>query len=738
MNTLRQFCLELTRLLQNRLTWLAILLTALSPIAGLTVYRPLYSSSDSGYVTTMQGMYLANPALAGGILGAVVFAILTVWSMDRLRRDGMETLTHAVVSPMTAALTRLGALLCVSILAQAITTLAWLPYAIMKLGAVFDLKSYLLIYLIFMYGAIPLAILFASAAYQFTRRADLSLALFAAFAALSLTVWKEKWQLCWLNPCVWAVSDDFSNYRIFRSVAYVRLTWLLAMAGLWVLSYLCVRRYGKGPLGSFAHNIRRFYRPAIAAALIACSGLLYMGQPFLDHSSPDMDYDFVFASEYMEAVTCSGRYADVHPDPKTGSVYGKAQFQLQNTSGQEQNVRFLINPGYEISSIQANGADVPFTLEDRQEINEKAFVVVIPAAPEIELTMEYGGFPQEWNIVSAEQGSLEISGAYMNLENDALSPCPYNVRYQGDHLPNVTDITLPGHMTPILFGLGSTELLRENPDSTKTWRMERDSYRMIIYAGDYIREEIPVEPAGITVNFYYSRKHQPVMEAMNAAESIRQTIEYCTEHIGPLSFYGDGTFDLIERRSDGGGYAGDGASIADELDYTAENLSNGAKGGSSAQVTIHEIVHQWWGLGNMFDPMDESGIWSAEGLTCYTTYRIVKALYGEREAQTSFVDTWQEAVDDYYKDFYVRHPEYLSALPEQYQADIANNLRGMRQYNEMPLKILKAEQLVGGEEAMDEILKGLFGRELNPEYPYLTYQEFLDACHLTEEDLNLE
>ena len=138
--------------------------------------------------------------------------------------------------------------------------------------------------------------------------------------------------------------------------------------------------------------------------------------------------------------------------------------------------------------------------------------------------------------MSAEQGSLEISGAYMNLENDALSPCPYNMWYQGDHLPNVTDITLPGHMTPILFGVGSTELLRENPDSTKTWRMERDGYRMIIYAGDYIREEIPVEPAGITVNFYYSRRHQSVMEAMDAAEMIRRTIEFCTEHIGPLSF----------------------------------------------------------------------------------------------------------------------------------------------------------------------------------------------------------
>ena len=66
MNTLRQFRLELTRLLQNRLTWLAILVTALSPIAGLTVYRPLYSSSDSGYVTTMQGLSLPNIWAAKG------------------------------------------------------------------------------------------------------------------------------------------------------------------------------------------------------------------------------------------------------------------------------------------------------------------------------------------------------------------------------------------------------------------------------------------------------------------------------------------------------------------------------------------------------------------------------------------------------------------------------------------------------------------------------------------------
>ena len=75
--------------------------------------------------------------------------------------------------------------------------------------------------------------------------------------------------------------------------------------------------------------------------------------------------------------------------------------------------------------------------------------------------------------------------------------------------------------------------------------------------------------------------------------------------------------------------------------------------------------------------------------------------------------------------------------PEQVQLAISNSLSQVRQYNEMPLKIWKAEQLVGGEEAMDQILHDLFNRELDPMYPYLTYQEFLDACGLTEEDLNL-
>ena len=114
----------------------------------------------------------------------------------------------------------------------------------------------------------------------------------------------------------------------------------------------------------------------------------------------------------------------------------------------------------------------------------------------------------------------------------------------------------------------------------------------------------------------------------------------------------------------------------------------------------------------------------------------MKDLYGEEYATTHYIEQWEKEVLDYDLNFYVRRPEYLSGLPEDKQLEIANSLSYVRRYCQMPLKILKAQELVGGEEAMDRILRELFSREPDPAYPYLTYEDFLNACGLREEDLN--
>lgn len=728
MKTLRLFPLELGRLLRSRLTWLVMLLTVLGPVVGLYLYQSA--------VSTMNSLYLANPAIAGGIAGGILFGLLAILELDRACRSRVDVLVDAVVSPLTAALTRLSALLTTAVLTTTLTMLVWLPISAGLIGAVFDMVDYVLAYLLFMGLALPLGVLAAASAYQFTRRADLSLVVFAAFCGLSLTVWAENWQLCWLNPCVWALSDDFSNFRIYRSVAYMRLTWLAGLAGVWTLSYLCIRQYGKGALGSLARSIRRAYRPVIAVTLLACSGTAYAAQPMVDNSNPDQTAMTFFEIPYLDGVICTGRSAQVFPDVSAGTVRGKASYSFENSSGQEQKVALGVTPGYTISNVRANGETVPFSVGDYQEFNEVLLEVTLPAEAQIELTMEYGGFPREDQNLSDSQGSTEISGTYLQLENAALSPRLLNVLPDENYYPTEMEITLPNAMTAIPFGSSRAEVVAEHEDGTKTWRWEDIGTGGILYAGDYVREDI--QAGGMTIELYYGRKHQDIMTQANAADAVRDVVEYCAAHYGTLSFGSGETLKLIQSRIAGGGYAAGGASLLDESDFTAANLNRAEKGSGDSEVMIHELVHQWWGLGNMFDIPEPDSPWSAEGLTVYTTYRIVKELYGEEYARTHYIDQWQQEVDDYYLNFYVRHPEYLEMLPEAERLRISNSLSGMRQYSEMPLKLLKAEQLVGGEDAMDQILYDLFNREIDPMYPYLTYDEFLSACALTEEDLNLE
>ena len=728
MTVLRQFPPELRRLLLSRLTWLTMLLTVLSPLAGLAGFGP--ASAE-----TMQSVYLANPAVAGGALGGALFGLLTVFELNRSGRSRTEALLDAAVSPLAMALVRLLALLAAAVLTLALTLAVWLPVSRQLIGAVFSAADCVLAYTIFFGLALPLGILAAAACFQFTRRADLSLVLFAAFAGLSLTVWADDWQLCWLNPRVWALSDDFTNFRIFRSVAWMRLTWLAALAGVWAVSYLCIRRYGKGLAGSLARSVRRVYRPAVALVLLACAGTAYAAQPMVDSSNPDETVMAFYELPYAEDIVCTGRTAQVFPDTAAGTVSGRAAFRFENASGQARTAAFGINPGYTVSSVRANGADVPFTVGDYQEYNRALLEVTLPAADHVELEIEYGGFPRESRNTSTMQGSQEISGDYLWLANDALSPNLMNVLPGEDGYPAVMEITLPAAMTVIPFGTGEAEAVARHDDGTVTWRYEDNGTGGIVYAGDYVREDITA--GGMTIQFYYGRKHQAVMEAAGAVEAVQAVVDYCTAHYGRLSFGGGSTLKLIQSRVFGGGYATDGASLLDEADFTAANLDDGTKGAAAGEVMIHELVHQWWGLGNMFDTEGAAGPWSAEGLTVYTTYRIVQELYGEAYAREHYVDQWQQAVDDYYLNFYVRNPEYLERLSADQQLAVMGSLTYVRQYCEMPLKILKAEQLVGGEAAMDQILNRLFNRELDPTYPYLTYQDFLDACGLTEEALEL-
>lgn len=82
-------------------------------------------------------------------------------------------------------------------------------------------------------------------------------------------------------------------------------------------------------------------------------------------------------------------------------------------------------------------------------------------------------------------------------------------------------------------------------------------------------------PLAHLIQFYYGRKHHPIMEA-NAAEAIQTVMEYCSSHYGVLPSSLD-SLKLIQGRVAGGSYAVSGASLMDEQDFTAQNLHNPEK-----------------------------------------------------------------------------------------------------------------------------------------------------------------
>lgn len=186
----------------------------------------------------------------------------------------------------------------------------------------------------------------------------------------------------------------------------------------------------------------------------------------------------------------------------------------------------------------------------------------------------------------------------------------------------------------------------------------------------------------------------------------------------------------------GGGYALRGVSTWFETVLAPDTLSDTDKGASATEVFIHEMLHQWWG-GLGLSCADEE-LWSSEGLTVYSTYRLVKEKYGELYAQQYYVDAWKEAVDEQNRSFYNRHPEYLDLLPELYQAQIRSANKVINQYQRMPLMILKAEKLVGGEDKMDEILRQMYAERDQYQENDFYFTDFLNYLGLTEEDLNLE
>ncbi|MCF6461222.1 hypothetical protein [Clostridium sp. Cult3] len=719
---------ELRRLLLDPGTWLVCLLSICIPLAGYSFYQPAFDGTRSS-------MWVANPALAGALGGAILFGFFTIYQFNRIDKYNTSSLTDVIVSPLIMNAVRLMALVIVAFLTGILVSLIYLPFTIVKMSYLFSLPTYIASYGIILIPSLIMGVLFGAIFYNIVQRFDLSAILFlvCGFLPFGGSV-QPNFILRWINPNVPVFSDAFSNALILRVTSYNRIFWLLLLTGLYMFSLLCVRRYEKGIFKSFIINSKKFIIPIIAMILILIPVYLYINQPFVNHAP--MEYGN--HSNFQGNITVKSIHTKAKPNTVLGTQQGTAIYQLLNESARTLECFIEIDCGYTVKSMTANGVPINFTDLNNDLYTSKVVRFVLPSEQDIELVVEYGGYPQMWRASASILSGDEISSQFIMLTGSSFTPLFLgNWHYD---MKNTAEIILPSYMTPLVME-GSAELLTDNHDDTKTWYLERNNHSMIyMYAADYLK--LRVVAKDMTADFYYSRKSEPVMVKYGIEDTLKEVMDFCTEKYGLLRSSEDDHITLLQLSATMfGGYAGGGMSVFGETTFAEDTLNDPLRGASGQEVMAHEIVHQWWGLSvgfeGEYDP-DGDPEWTSEGFTVYTTYRMMKEKYGEEYANTHYVDVWKSEFKNMKNNFYHRNPQYMDLLPEQYVSRIRENERRVKKYCVMPLKILKAAELVGGEEKMDEIMSQLYKTKSISHNPTLTYQDFLSACGLTKEALELE
>lgn len=723
MKLLSLYRVELRRLVLSKFTWVIAALSLCGPLFGYSILQ--HSSSQ-----VMSGKYIANPVLAGTVIGAVLWAVLALLESDRMHRAKTDVLVDAIASPIRMAIVRVMAIITLSTLTTVLCAIIYIPYTSIKMEYLFTLDFYLLNYLILMLPTWIISILFACALYQVARRLEIAGLIYAGLVYFSYSTFsRTDYFLRWINPLIFTYSDGFSSIWPLRIGLYTRVIWLAIALGAWVLSLLCIRRYEKNLAFSFFRGLKKVYIPVVAAIVAATGALLWTNQPFVDHGPYERVDDSSYMNYSANSFALSAHY-NLITDPLTGRIHGTAEYKLNRSSGGKDWI--MLNPGYKITRITYGGEDISFEIIN-DDINGSRFTFyTLPSGTGKNLTVEYEGFPTVAQCMYPSMITDSIDRDSITLDGSALRP-KINYGLAGDES---IEITIPSDLNPYLDQKMMTDFV-DNHNGTKTWSATSDEDLITWFtAGKYNVDSFSAGEIGI--DFAYGQKYEKAVKEYGVTEAIKDVFNYCTSHYGASGYTDENRLLLLQRSSMlGGGSAGTGYSEWFEVVLSPETLSDPSKGADATAVFIHEMIHQWWGDYGL--KCTDDGLWSAEGLTVYSTYRLVKDKYGSLYAKQYYVDQWQDAVDSQNREFYYRHPEYLEKLPEKYRAYLNYRDFSINHYFRMPLMILKAEQLVGGEEKMDAILKTMYENKGKYDYENLfTYEDFLEACGLKEEDLRLE
>ena len=738
MNIVASFLCEVRRILNERLTWLFMALTVTGAV--------WFCLNGTG--RTASDAFMVSAAQNSAILGTFLFTLLCVMQFRRDDKNHTEGIVLTSTDPIHHQIRRTLALLCVAVVTTLIITLFALPYGMVKTGDYFQLATFLTAWGLIFLGALVSSVLLTAGFYMLTKRVEATFIIMVGLILLSVMLGgmyalNPSYLFYWVQTTAENFSDLITNQFQIDMIVWNRLFCLLAALGIWTLGLCSVRRYGRGLFGSLFVNSRRVWMPVFFVAMLLLSGFTYAFEPIFDDSKP-MDFSGMISSgtgivtSVSSApevgnpnLTLTEKRFDLDVDAKGRTLSGLARFKLSHLSHSPQTLPLKMNTGLNIDDVLVNGTEVNAIRGETGELSTANWSVELPAADEYEITLAYSGQIMNDNTI-LQKASNGISEGYVWLPAVGVSPSvdinvSHNASFSGC-------LSLDEKLEPVFAG-GRVEKDITNGGKTK-WRFMGDAGTQgtELFAAEYITSTF--EAGGLTIEFKYFKKHEKSLTDMDAIKVIKATIDYFTEAYGPL-IYSENLTMLELPAYASGGFAAGNMSAMDETNFnTAGYLpiaSLTPDSGGGIDVLVHEIAHQWWGLATM-PIQDGVSNWSAEGVTCYSTYCFMKQYYGEEYAQERFIKEWQNGWNTYRNAFYIQHPEYLTMLSDSDASSVMGAFVNMRLYDIMPLMLLRAEETLGGTETLQKGLSNLYLSHLGQA---ITYEDFLSATGLTKEAIRL-
>nr|UWI51706.1 M1 family aminopeptidase [Clostridioides difficile] len=738
---------EIKRLFSSKITWTFILVIALIPGLSILMYEmpELLPKSNLGQDLSLSIPVLLNPAKLGALIGTVLFSMFTIYEMDSVYRNKTSGIIETIMDAKSLNLARVISILVSAIVSVIISMIICIPYSIIKMSEDFSLNIYLINYLVLMLPAILFGILLSAGFYSITRRIDLSIIMLLILVFLSINM-KDNYLIDWVQTKVTIYSSSFGNALQLRALYWNRLLWSFVSISTYLIGVICTRKYEKNIFPSIMFNMKKVSISILTVVLIVSSYSIYAFEPYYDDSPPlkmenvvdkKSGSGVVMATKEDEKlnkdIKLTDSSLDVKINPKKASLDGKIEYTMENTSGKEQKLNFDLNPGYSVKDIKINGKKAKFDISKKKQ-PEGRISLDTTKEKNLKIEIEYGGKLINNQLLEELLSGDMISEENIKIVGSSIFPEPkIDVMNTMESMIH-GNITLPTGITPVISGISTEKLKVDKKNNECTWKFNTQGTRLTIIAADYVKKDI--QAGGIKVQFYYNRKSEEKINKMNAEKIIKDSIDFYTKQYGELDRYKVIPLKLVE----GGATSGvvTGGKAYENISYMTESIFNPGvfessigEGGNGAEVLAHEICHQWWGIIVQVDPMVSP--WSPEGITNYATNKFMEYEYG-KEYSKKTIDNWKKENDKLKRNFYMNNPQYLEKLPENYVFNILspNSMRLI--YNKMPLQLLKAEEILG-QDKFETILKSLYDKY---KYNILKYDDFLKACNLTGEELNLE